>query len=180
MEIRSLHYQLHFTIDLSCIENHSVCVRLLSNSKYTDACEPRSIDPLDRAGAARLAGMDRDRDRGTTTRNGAKRRFASKTWYSLRERTKKLLELKDIHHEKKSKIQSWSADSWRYLSEKMKSESFLTRSRENATKLILRGCELARIRTCPFGMRAYQHHLYHQHDVSEMHMHVYKYEHLSH
>lgn len=37
------------------------------------ARKPSSIDPLDRAGAARLAGMDRDRDRGTTTRGGATR-----------------------------------------------------------------------------------------------------------
>jgi hypothetical protein len=40
------------------------------SNRSTDARDPCNIDPLDRAGAARLTGMDQDRDRGTTTRDG--------------------------------------------------------------------------------------------------------------
>jgi len=43
------------------------------------------IDPLDRAGAARLAGMDQDLDRGTTTRDGIRQGFMMKMPLAIRE-----------------------------------------------------------------------------------------------
>ena len=68
MEIRITVESTLLLISVNSIENH--CTFDFSN-RSTDAPELLcSIDPLDRAGAARLAAMDQDLDRGTTTRDG--------------------------------------------------------------------------------------------------------------
>lgn len=72
MEIRITVESTSLLISVNSIENH--CVFDFSN-RSTDALELCSIDPLDRAGAARLAGMDQDLDRGTTSRDGIRQGF---------------------------------------------------------------------------------------------------------
>lgn len=66
-DTRIINGSTSLLISVNSIENH--CVFDFSN-RSADALELCSIDPLDRAGAARLAGMDQDLDRGTTTRDG--------------------------------------------------------------------------------------------------------------
>lgn len=69
MEIRiAVEFTLHYRSWLTLLK---ITMFDFSSPSIKRAHKPCSIDPFDRAGAARLAGMDRDRDRGTTTRDGA-------------------------------------------------------------------------------------------------------------
>lgn len=181
MEIRSSHYQLHFTIDLSCIENHSVCVRLLSNSKYTDALwatQHRSSRSRWRGKTGRHGSGSWSRDNDQGRREGKIRLenmvFAERANEEIT-RVKRYISREEIEN---SILKCLFATISFEKDEIWKFPQTITREYNQADSL--RGFEPARIRTCPFGMRAYQHHLHHQYDVSEMHMHVYKYEHLSH